>query len=269
MASISYRPVTVEEEVRSAMDRLNWHMRRFARDMATEANKDAPPGKEVAAPVPPQVEIRNFKKLSGDSGKPWEGTYQFQYVVVFDKPQDAAVFREKKYLKPEDVRTTLTSSVRFLDASKTEAVEADAEDPRQIVYLVTTATTTQDLASWPHEPALFFGLVPLRFMHVPPAAVVNIIMSGIVNKFGAGIAMLISTIITAFFIPNMLRKGTIDMLLVKPIHRTTLLLYKFVGGLTFMFLNTVVIVLGIYLVIGLRSGLWVHGFLISIFVLTF
>ena len=85
----------------------------------------------------------------------------------------------------------------------------------------------------------------------------------------AWIGILVSIVITAFFIPNMLRKGTVDLLLVKPIHRTTLLLYKYVGGLTFIFLNTAVAVLGIWLALGLRSGVWATPFSLSIFVLTF
>jgi len=67
----------------------------------------------------------------------------------------------------------------------------------------------------------------------------------------------------------MLRKGTIDLLLVKPIHRSTLLIYKYIGGLTFMFLNTLVAVGGIWLVLGIRSGIWSYEFLLSIVVITF
>jgi ABC-type transport system involved in multi-copper enzyme maturation permease subunit len=59
------------------------------------------------------------------------------------------------------------------------------------------------------------------------------------------------------------------LLLAKPIHRTVLLIYKFIGGLTFMFLNTAFIVVGIWIVLGLRSGLWAPSFLLIIFVLTF
>ena len=54
----------------------------------------------------------------------------------------------------------------------------------------------------------------------------------------------------------MLRKGTVDMLVVKPIHRVALLLYKYIGGLTFIFLNTVVAIGGVWLALGLRSGIW-------------
>ena len=62
----------------------------------------------------------------------------------------------------------------------------------------------------------------------------------IVNSVGSWVAILVSVVITAFFIPNMLRKGTVDLLIVKPIRRSTLLLYKYVGGLLFILLNTAV-----------------------------
>src|SRR5439155_8497092 len=64
-------------------------------------------------------------------------------------------------------------------------------------------------------------------------------------------------------------KGTIDMLLAKPIHRPVLLVYKYIGGLTFMFLNSCVAIGGVWLVLGLRSGIWSNGFLMTIFTLTF
>ena len=58
----------------------------------------------------------------------------------------------------------------------------------------------------------------------------------IINGFGGTVALLISLIMTAFFIPNMLRKGSIDLLISKPIGRSQLLVYKYIGGLTFIFL---------------------------------
>ena len=39
----------------------------------------------------------------------------------------------------------------------------------------------------------------------------------LINGFGAWIGILLGVIVTSFFIPNMLRKGTVDMLIVKPI----------------------------------------------------
>src|SRR5204863_726439 len=86
---------------------------------------------------------------------------------------------------------------------------------------------------------------------------------------GSLVTLLASIIITSFFIPNMLRKGTVDLLIVKPIHRWVLLVYKYVGGLTFVLLNTAVALGGIWLALGLRSGIWANTFLLMIFVYTF
>src|SRR5262249_22639829 len=55
----------------------------------------------------------------------------------------------------------------------------------------------------------------------------------------------------------------------KPIHRPVLLVYKYIGGLTFMFLNSLVAIGGVWLVLGLRSGVWAPGFFMTIFTLTF
>src|SRR5260370_27486444 len=55
----------------------------------------------------------------------------------------------------------------------------------------------------------------------------------------------------------------------RPIARWLLLAYKCVGGLLFMFRTTLVVVGGIWAVLGVRSGIWAPGFLLTIFVLTF
>jgi ABC-type transport system involved in multi-copper enzyme maturation permease subunit len=122
--------------------------------------------------------------------------------------------------------------------------------------------------SWMHSTSYFFGS-----LDDPDPRGVGFIMFSIedtlVNGLGAWFAILISTVITAFFIPNMLHKGTIDLLLAKPIGRARLLLYKYIGGLTFMFVNSSVAVGGVWFILSVRSGLWSPGFLLSILVLTF
>jgi ABC-type transport system involved in multi-copper enzyme maturation permease subunit len=94
-------------------------------------------------------------------------------------------------------------------------------------------------------------------------------LASIVLSFGAWVGVLAGVVITSFFIPNMLRKGTVDLLLVKPINRWTLLVYKYIGGLTFIFLSTSYAIGGLWLVLGIRSGLWANGALIMIFTITF
>jgi ABC-type transport system involved in multi-copper enzyme maturation permease subunit len=121
-------------------------------------------------------------------------------------------------------------------------------------------------ATWPHTWKWFSVAVS---QDTSLGSLVQFIQLNVVGTWGAGIAMLISSIITSFFVPNMVRKGTIDLFLTKPVRRPVLLIFKFIGGLTFMFVNTLVIVVGIWVVLGLRSGLWPLGFLLAIFILTF
>jgi ABC-type transport system involved in multi-copper enzyme maturation permease subunit len=139
----------------------------------------------------------------------------------------------------------------------------------QVDFELTTAPSRLTKRLWKHKFSLLFGLVPLPFLSGPLAGQLFLIENTLVNFLGATIALLVSVVITAFFIPNMLRKGTVDLLLVKPIRRPTLLLYKYVGGLTFIFLNTALAVGGVWLALSVRAGVWAPGFLMSIPIITF
>jgi ABC-type transport system involved in multi-copper enzyme maturation permease subunit len=123
--------------------------------------------------------------------------------------------------------------------------------------------------TWPHEPCLFFGAMPLPFLRSSLGRSVYWVEDGLVNGWGAWVAILIGVVITAFFIPNLLRKGSVDLLLAKPIHRSSLLLYKYLGGLTFILLASAVTVFGVWLALGVRTGIWAPGFLLTVFILTF
>ena len=121
---------------------------------------------------------------------------------------------------------------------------------------------------WLHQPNLLFGAIEIP-IEVPLGVMVYMIQDQLVNGFGAWITLLIAVVLTAFFFPNLMRKGAIDLVLSKPINRVTLLIFKYVGGLTFVFLNTAYAVGGVWLVLGLRSGIWSSGFLLTIFGITF
>lgn len=78
-----------------------------------------------------------------------------------------------------------------------------------------------------------------------------------------------SLISTASFIPSMLEKGTIDLLISKPISRTMILLSKFMGAVLFVFLSMVFLLGSIWLILSLKSGFWDFSFLLSILWITF
>lgn len=156
-----------------------------------------------------------------------------------------------------------------LHAGMTATAKRAADGAAEPVYAfdVTTAGGS-GVRGWPHKVSIFFGAVD-----VADDAPLGIFLWGIedqvINGLGAGVALLISVILTAFYVPNMLRKGSVDLLISKPIGRTRLLVYKYVGGLIFIFLVSAFTVGGMWVVLGLRSGYWDPTFLILIPVLTF
>src|ERR1051326_4684855 len=143
----------------------------------------------------------------------------------------------------------------------------DAESIR--VRVSSHGTRAASSINWPHYLKILYFIPVTEDFQMPLSAWLWIIEDFLVCGMGAGAALVLSTIMTAFFIPNMLRKGTVDLLIVKPINRITLLIYKYIGGLSYMFINTVIIIFGMWLVLGLRSGVWGTGFLLSIPILSF
>ena len=121
---------------------------------------------------------------------------------------------------------------------------------------------------WPNKIYVLFRAVP-PIKGIPLGAALYFIQDQLVNGLGAGVALLISVVITGFFIPNMLRKGSLDLLISKPIGRVQLLVYKYIGGLTFMFILSSFTIGAVWLVMAARSGYWDPSFLLIIPALTF
>lgn len=145
-------------------------------------------------------------------------------------------------------------------------IKTGVEEPNYAFEVTTSGGSS--VRGWPHTVKIFFGAVTI-LRDVPLGAVLWVIEDQIINGLGSAIALLISMIITSFFIPNMLRKGSIDLLVSKPIGRSQLLIYKYVGGLTFIFILSTISIGGVWLAIALRSGHWDPSFLVVIPVLTF
>lgn len=85
--------------------------------------------------------------------------------------------------------------------------------------------------------------------------------------FGGG--LFLSIFSASSFIPNMLEKGNVDLLLSKPIARWQLIIGKFVGGVLIVFLNIAYLILSIWLLIGIKFAIWDLTFLYSILTISF
>jgi len=75
--------------------------------------------------------------------------------------------------------------------------------------------------------------------------------------------LFLSIFATADLVPSILQKGRIDLYLARPVSRPQFLLGKFLGSLTMVSVNIVYAIVGIWLVIGIKIGLWNPRFLFA------
>lgn len=82
-------------------------------------------------------------------------------------------------------------------------------------------------------------------------------------------ALFLGIFATAGIIPTMMRRGTIELLLSKPVSRPTLLFGRITGGMAVMALNHLCFVCAIWTLYGAASGVWLPEFLVWMSVLPF
>ena len=93
----------------------------------------------------------------------------------------------------------------------------------------------------------------------------------IVKQFYAGISTFLYTwgLFLAVFassglIPSVLEPGRIELLLSKPVRRWQILLGRYIGNLLVVTLNIAYLVLGVWTILGIKTGIWSRSFLFAI-----
>jgi ABC-type transport system involved in multi-copper enzyme maturation permease subunit len=249
-----------------------------------------PGGKMVMemASIPLSIDLKNldpleFQNKGGDPTRllgRLRGVYKVIEVSPLDNAEDLPTSTFRVTVQPQGAIPFLVSKPapeKAIEQIRERFGQWDDKRLAEVVnvthdkgnYLIDARLTTTGRRMWPHDFALFFGALPIIREGVPLGLQLYFLENILVNQVGSWVTILVSVVITAFFIPNMLRKGTVDMLIVKPIHRVTLLLYKFCGGLLFILINTTIAVGGVWLALSWRSGIWAPGFLVAIPVITF
>jgi ABC-type transport system involved in multi-copper enzyme maturation permease subunit len=269
VASISFTPLPAEEMMRGL---VSGNFVDLIRPGARQGRVEPQP----AEPHASGFTFRKIEALQGPANSP-TSEYRMTLLMLFPNARAAARARvaprqaiqqiKNRFALYEQFELIQVADIRLASSAVKPNDPKRPEEDRQVAFTVTTRPTNATLRIWPHQISLFFGAVPLE-ANAPLGIQLYFIALSIL-QIGAWVAILVSIILTAYFIPNMLRKGTVDLLLVKPIHRWALLCYKYLGGLIFIFLNTTLAVGGIWLALGLRSGIWANGFLFTILVVTF
>lgn len=86
--------------------------------------------------------------------------------------------------------------------------------------------------------------------------VLQIIASGLIENYLAWFGVLLCLVATSSFLPAMLERGSVDVVLGKPISRPVLFLGKYLGALTFVAFQATALILPVVLVVGANLGLW-------------
>jgi ABC-type transport system involved in multi-copper enzyme maturation permease subunit len=76
--------------------------------------------------------------------------------------------------------------------------------------------------------------------------------------------MFLAVFASAGLIPSVLEPGRIELLLSKPVSRTHILMGRYLGNVLVVSCNVVFLVLGVWTILGAKTGIWSPSFLISI-----
>ncbi len=115
---------------------------------------------------------------------------------------------------------------------------------------------------WEFGPELPFG--PAQ-----TATIVKSVMATLISYMAGVIGVFVAILVTASIVPQMFEPGAIDLLLSKPVSRSLLFLTKFAGACAFILLNAAYLIVGLWLILGLRFDIWSGRLLLCIPVLLF
>jgi ABC-2 type transport system permease protein len=81
--------------------------------------------------------------------------------------------------------------------------------------------------------------------------------------------MFLAVFASSGLIPSVLEPGRIELLLSKPLSRTHILLGRYAGNVLVVLLNASYLVLGVWTILGVKTGIWSPVFLVAIATTTF
>ena len=119
--------------------------------------------------------------------------------------------------------------------------------------------TESDAISLGYANATVIGPIPLTPSQFEP--IFEQIVVTVVGVFLGFFGVFGSLLVTAGVIPRTFEPGEIALLLSKPVRRSCLFVTKFLGGCIFTSLYATVLVTGIWLLLGVRMGMWQHQLL--------
>ena len=137
-----------------------------------------------------------------------------------------------------------------------------------ITLMIATAMISVGIES--DRISFFFGMWDFETDHLNPLSdlgrshIVGAVVYVLMDLFLGWVGIILMVIATADVFPRLMEHGAIDVLLSKPMSRYRLFVYKYLATMVFVLLQAALFVGVTFLVMGLRWGVWVPGYLLSI-----
>lgn len=122
------------------------------------------------------------------------------------------------------------------------------------------------------EPALYFSYLGTRYGDALPIKKKQLIDTALLQFmywFLGVMGVFVAVLVTASIMPQTFAPGAIDLLLSKPVSRSLVYLTKYLGGCMFTLVNGAYMIAGLWLIVGLRLGVWSEKLLLCIPVFMF
>lgn len=220
------------------------------------------PGKQVWSLLP-----EGFRESASDSSaaSPWQGN---RYVQLRDQ-LNAVLPRRELYDRaawadvplPDEAQRLIEGGIGHL---------ADEEVPRLNRLLLEAAFPDEISAS--RTPSVVFTYLwyrPIDPIPLPKKPLIDQAINIFVGFFIGVVGVFAGILVTASIIPQTYTAGAVDLLLSKPVSRMLVFVAKYFGGCMFILINAGYLVVGLWLIAGLRWGQWSNKLLVAIPVFMF
>ncbi len=121
-----------------------------------------------------------------------------------------------------------------------------------------------------HGMSFMFGMWEVETGRYSPlsglgrANVAGLLVYILMSFFLGWIGVILMVIATADVFPRVMEHGAVDVLISKPLSRPMLFMYKYAASMVFVLIQATLFVGLTFLVCGLRWGVWLPGYLLSI-----
>jgi ABC-type transport system involved in multi-copper enzyme maturation permease subunit len=240
--------------------------------VSAHADESGPRFPAVALAPRDPIQMGAIEPLDGQMDSP-ATSYRMTLQVVCVNPQAASELRQSPQAMCAFIQHHFgrLSERRYYEViDDVHLIDARTMPATSVYFEVKARPTENARLLWPYSTTALFGLISLDEGHgIPLGTQLWEIENHVISIGAAWILILLSIVVTAFLVPNMLRKGAVDLLLVRPMHRVRLLVYKYLSGVVYILANVALLIGALWAVLGLRTGIWKPGILVSIPVLTF